>query len=263
LRVKKWFEIFVHGFSTGIDLIDSAICLKVKHTENVAREILDISNSLGLGPEDCFLAEIIAILHDTGRFEQFARYHTYSDTKSENHALLGVNIINNVGVLDGLDPMDSALIGAVVSYHNCAVVPETEDMRFLFFLKLLRDADKIDILRVVTDHYQGLNTNDAIEIGLPDTPGVSQAIVQCLIHGKIARVEDMKTLNDFKLLQAGWIFDINFPRTFEIIKNRKYLDKIYAVLPQTDDVTQAVLTSRQHLEKNSSFERTCSKCPIH
>ena len=45
------------------------------------------------------LAEAIAVLHDIGRFEQFFRYHTYSDSASVDHARLGADIIERTGIV--------------------------------------------------------------------------------------------------------------------------------------------------------------------
>ncbi len=250
LWIKNWFDTYVHHFCTGNERFDSAICLKVRHTKNVAREILDISNSLNLGAGDCFLAEITALLHDIGRFEQYMKYQTYSDQKSEDHAKLGIEILKKTGALNRLDSADREVIEAVVIHHNKAILPQSSDPRFLLFLKLLRDADKIDILHVVTEHYQGINTNNAIELGLPDDPEISNRIIQNVMNGKIARAEDMLTLNDFKLLQIGWVFDLNFPRSFEMVKQRKYLQNISAVLPLSDAVTQALAVALQHIDKN-------------
>lgn len=255
LSIKKWFDIYVHQFCTGNERFDSAICLKVRHTKNVAREILDISNSLQLGDSDCFLAEITAFLHDIGRFEQYMKYQTYSDQKSEDHAKLGIDILKKTGVLNRLDSRAREVVEAVVMHHNKATLPESSDSQFLVFLKLLRDADKIDILQVVTEHYQGINANNVIDIGLPDDPEISDRIIQNVMDGKIARVEDMLTRNDFKLLQIGWVFDLNFPRSFELVKHRKYLQKISAVLPQNDTVTQAVTVALRHVDKNCANER--------
>ena len=42
---------------------------------------------------------------------------------------------------------------------------------------------------------------------------------------------DLKTLNDFKLLQIGWIYDVNFGRTFQIVRERGYLERIRESIP--------------------------------
>jgi putative nucleotidyltransferase with HDIG domain len=250
LWIKRWFELYIKEFCTGIEHIDSAICLKVHHSRNVAHEILDIANSLNISSEDRCLAEICAILHDIGRFEQFRRYHTYSDSKSENHAVIGIDVIKKTGVLNSFTQADRALIIAVIINHNRATLPESDDSRFLLILKLLRDADKVDIFRVVTEHYHNVSSNNVVAIGLPDTPSISDAVLNRLIDGKNAFVEDLKTLNDFKLLQIGWLFDINFPHTFAIINKRNYLDKINAVLPQIEQVQKIVSSARKHIQRN-------------
>lgn len=99
LWFKKWFGRYVQKTCIGDKQFYSAIQIKVRHSHKVAEVILDISESLGLNIQGRCLAEIIAILHDIGRFEQYTRYHTYSDIKSENHAVLGVGVIQKQDVL--------------------------------------------------------------------------------------------------------------------------------------------------------------------
>ncbi|OPX38947.1 MAG: hypothetical protein B1H12_01110 [Desulfobacteraceae bacterium 4484_190.2] len=71
--------------------------------------------------------------------------------------------------METLDQSTADLIMRCVAYHNRAFLPEDESERCLFFARLLRDADKLDILRVVTDYYQRKagDRNGAIELGLP------------------------------------------------------------------------------------------------
>ena len=247
VEIKKWFDVYVRQFGTGDETFDSAIRLKIHHTNNVVVEILDIVNSLNAKAEDCALAEIVAVLHDIGRFKQYAKYHTYSDLKSEDHAALGINVIKKTGVLNTLEPCDRELIETAIVHHNRAFLPKHMDSRVLFFLKLLRDADKIDILRIVTEHYSGVHMNGAVNNELPDNPEVSESILQSIIRGELVKFDELKTVNDFKLLQISWVFDLNFPRTFEIIGARNYFDTIAASLPQTDSVQQARSVVRQRL----------------
>lgn len=262
LYFKNWFDMYVKQFCTGDERIDSAICLKVKHTKNVALEILDLANSLNLDAEYCYLAEIVAIFHDIGRFEQYLRYHTYSDQKSEDHAKLGLEVITRTGVLSRLQLHGQQLVENVVAHHNRASLPQSEDRKFLLLLKLLRDADKIDILHVVTEHYAGFSRNEAINLCLPDMPEISDKIVHSILNGTLANVQDMKTINDFKLLQVGWVFDLNFPRTYQIFKQRRYLDKLSESLPQTATVVQALDSARRFLLQKCTVERSENECQI-
>ncbi|MBN1308136.1 MAG: HD domain-containing protein [Chitinispirillaceae bacterium] len=262
VRIKRRFKNYVRQFYTGDKTFDSAIRLKEEHTAMVMTEILDIADAMNITTGERYMAEIVACLHDIGRFEQFNRYRTYADTKSEDHALLGVKILDASDILEGMDAAAKKVIREAVLNHNRAALPEQQDAESIFFLKALRDADKIDILRVVTRYYCGLETDDAIGMGLPDVPTVSDAVVQSVVRGEIVRSEEVKTLNDFKLLQLGWIFDLNYTRSFEKVRERMYIDKIAAALPRTGDVERAIAVVRRHLERNCIVERSDCGCPI-
>jgi len=256
LWIRKWFEIYTQEYCIGKEKFDSCICLKVVHTKKVVEEILDIGNSLNLKREECYLAEITAILHDIGRFVQYARYHSFSDANTENHAELGIEVIRKTGVINRFEIQDRQLIEFAVSHHNKATLPETDNSKSLFFLKLLRDADKIDILRVVTDHYSGCHMNSAIEMGIPDVSRISKAAIKSIIENKVIKAENVKSINDFKLLQMSWVFDLNFQKSFEIINERKYLDRIAVSLPNTNSVKQVVSIVKERLMQNCANERS-------
>jgi hypothetical protein len=240
-EIKAWFSEYTGQFHTKDRELQTAVTIKEEHTRRVVFEILDIANSLNLSSEQCYLAEIIAMLHDVGRFEQYARYKTFYDGRSINHAQLGGEIILREGILRRRLPYLEDFIVSIVAHHNVANPEKSGDDDYDFFLKLLRDADKIDILHVVTDYYTHKNSSQrkAIELGLPDTPGISQEVVEDIAGQRIVQVNHVKSLNDFKVLQMGWIFDVNFPHTFHTIAKRKYLEKIHFSIKgqkQADDI---------------------------
>lgn len=244
--LKNWFSGYVRTFKSVDDDLEQNTVLKEEHTERVCGEILNIGEKLGLSDEDLCLAEIVALFHDIGRFEQYARYRTFVDFHSVNHAEHGVKILQGNSVLNDLEDSTRDLILRIISYHNRAYLPQKETERCLFFTKLLRDADKLDIWRVVTDYYRRKDRerNNSIELGLPDTPGISDDAYNDLIEGKIVEVTHLKNLNDFKLLQIGWIYDINFIPTFQCIKERKYIEMIRDVLPESKK-TQRIFSAVQ------------------
>jgi hypothetical protein len=252
--LKSWFEDYTCKFSSDDPLFQENIDLKIGHTRRVCEAILDIGGSLNLSKEDLCMAEASALLHDIGRFEQYRKYSTFSDYRSEDHAVLGVKIIKDNRILDQLDPDKVGIILRIIGYHNRSSLPFGEEERCLFFLKLLRDADKVDIWRVVTDYYQnaGNKRNQTIELDLPDTERISDPVYNALIKGELAQMSDFKTLNDFKLLQIGWIFDVNFRRTFQIIRERGYLEKIRSALPKNSArVSEVYKLAVAYLERNT------------
>lgn len=249
--LRAWFAGYVGRFSSDDPSVQRNMDIKAEHTLRVCGEIRDIGGSLGLSDEDLCTAEACALLHDVGRFEQYSRYGTFLDSRSEDHAALGVKVIEEHRVLGGFDPDAAHLVVRAVAHHNRAVLDEEEGERCLFFLRLLRDADKVDIWRVVTDHYRdgGRHRNPALELDLPDRDRISDRVCDSLMRGELVRVSDLETLNDFKLLQMGWIYDVNFPRTFRIVRERGYLEAIRDALPHSARVTGLYARARDRLER--------------
>ncbi|MGM0665869.1 MAG: HD domain-containing protein [Bacteroidota bacterium] len=245
IGIKNWFSEYVKTFKKGEKGIQENIQLKEDHTLRVGNEILTVGKQLGLNDDELRLAEIIALLHDVGRFEQFARYGTFNDGKSENHAELGIRIIEKEGILDHFDDTAKELVVKSIRYHNHVSLPENEDETCLFYARLLRDADKLDIWKIVTDYYHRENgkKNTGLELELPDTPGFSESVGIDLRNKRSVHFKNIRNLNDFKLLQAGWIFDINFKPSLDLVRERRYLEKIRTVLPQSkaiDDIFPSV-----------------------
>ena len=250
-ELKAWFSAYVKSFQSENPAHQRNFDLKEDHTKRVCDEIREIGNSLALNEEDLRLAGTIALLHDIGRFEQYDRYKTFSDSRSEDHAALGIKVLSDNGVLNGLDPSTRELIFCAISNHNRAKLPDGMTEKCLFFTKLLRDADKLDIWWVVTDYYQRKNEprNAALELELPDSPEISDKICADLMQEKSAHFKYAKTLNDFKLLQWGWLYDVNFQRTFQLIRERRYLEIILKALPRSEKIRKVYSTLRSYLEK--------------
>ena len=254
-KLRLWIERYVAQYTSADPDIQAALDLKLAHTKRVSHAIQDIGKSEGLLGEALCLAEITALLHDIGRFEQFQRYKTFSDLKSEDHAALGVYVIKKERLLQSIKEEMAQMILNIIMYHNKATLPTTEKARELFFMKLLRDADKVDIWHLVTDYYRHAHErrNQTIELNLPDTPEVSDAVYRSLMKGDIVRMKDLRTLNDFKLFQLGWIYDVNFRRTFRIVKERRYLEQIRKALPKkSNPIDEVYQRTMAYLDKRAS-----------
>ena len=227
-QLTTWFEEYAKGFSSDDPFVQENIDLKKHHTLRVRGLILDIGQSINLDEDNICVAEACAILHDIGRFEQYRKYGTFSDAKSVNHAALGVRIIRELEVLKNFPSAVREIIIRSVGCHNMSRISGKKNKDWLLFLKLVRDADKIDILFVVTEYYKNSasGSNKVLELHLPDIDIISDAVYQPLVNENIAFVKDLRSLNDFKLYQMGWIYDLYFRRSLQIIKTRRYLEII-------------------------------------
>jgi len=239
-ELKDWFTHYVKKFNYNNPELQRNIDIKRDHTKRVMEEITNLGKELGLNGDELILAEIIALFHDIGRFEQYDQYKTFSDIKSENHAELGIKILSQYHVLDFLNEETKKLIFCAIRYHNRPSIPIEETKICLFYSRLIRDADKLDIWRVVTDYYHRKDgrLNVALELELPDSPGISKEVYKSLMNKQIVEMKHVRNLNDIKLLQAGWIYDINFAPTLVLIAERRYLEMIRKVLPDSNEINE-------------------------
>lgn len=251
---KTWFDRHVKSFYSDDPGIQAGIILKEGHTQRVCDNILHIGESLRLEKGDLHLAEAIALFHDVGRFRQYAEYATFNDRRSANHALMGVRELEQSGVLSGLPVEEQAVIMRAIECHNLCELPPDLSERQLLFTRLIRDADKLDILKIFTEYYlkRSLETNPALESGLPDTPGYSTLLVDNLLQGKGCHYKDMKNFNDRKLLMLSWVYDLNFPFTLsQIVKNR-LPKKIIDSLPDTEDIQKVLGLLQEYIERRQT-----------
>lgn len=234
-QLKAWFTKYVHSFYATEPVLRPDLVLKEKHSRRVGVQILNIGGKLGLGDNDLRIAETMGLLHDIGRFEQVTRYRTFSDRKSVDHAAMGLLVLQREKTLAALDEKTRQLIRKAISYHNRLGVPAEESPACLFYSRLLRDADKLDILALFADYYyiDEEKRSTIVELDLPDEPDVSPGVLKDLQQGKVVNMSHLKFLNDFKLLQLGWVYDINFQPTLQALHGHGYLQKIRATLPSS------------------------------
>ena len=247
-QFKNWFFEYTNRYLIADPINREAYELKIAHSFRVRDNCSAIGTSLNLNEEETAIAEAIGLLHDIGRFEQFHRYHTFLDGKSENHAQLGATVLRDANVLSRLEKDVQELILKAVSYHNRLKLPEGESRRVSFFCKLIRDADKIDVLGIVSDYYESNKKSDFIELNLSDAPVYSEEILDDLFKDGLVDMNKMKTLNDFKLLQLGWVYDLNFSLAAKIIKEKHYLEKIRMTLPESDQIDELLSRLNAHLD---------------
>jgi hypothetical protein len=239
--IRKWWNAYVRRFEAGDADLRRNTRLKKGHTLRVCKEAASIGMALGIPARDLRLAEATALLHDVGRFVQYARYRTFADRLSENHALLGLKILTQGRVLSDLPARTQLIIRRAIRYHNQAEIPPSKDRRLLFFARMLRDADKLDIWRLMIDYSNSPpgRKNHAITVGLPDGKGVAPDVMEDLRSHRIVARRNVRNLNDFRLLQLGWVFDVNFLPTLQAVHRRGYLEKLRDTLPDGAEAREA------------------------
>jgi hypothetical protein len=239
----SWFEKYVEPFrntdSEGIKNID----LKIEHTHKVCAAMSLLAEGEGLSEVESRTASAVALLHDVGRFPQYRRWRTFLDSASDNHARLAIDVIQDENVLSGIDPSEGLLIKEAIRFHNLLAPPDKIHSPTRQYINLIRDADKLDIWRVFVELLaQPLEERaSAATLGLPELPEmVSEQCILALNSGSIVPLETIACLNDFKLLQISWIYDLTYDTSRRILLERGYIQSLADTLPQRSDVNKAV-----------------------
>ena len=203
--------------------------------------------------EDLALAQALALFHDVGRFEQLRSFSSFNDSITVDHALLGLKVINSSGVLSSLPKRERNIIRKSIWHHNKYRIPISEKADVILFSRLIRDADKLDILGIVAEHFEkrDYHPNQAMDYGLTDELGLTEEAVADILKGKMVRIATLKTLGDMRLMYSSWIFDINFPASLARIKEKGYLERLLADLPIEPKIIQVKDFLQAYLEKRS------------
>ena len=240
-KFRQWFSDYVSGFYGDDDYVNANIKLKEDHSRRVCDEMDYLAREVGLGANQRRIAEVVALFHDIGRFEQFVRYRTYHDPRSVNHSELGIEVLGKEKVLDGVEEGERHLIEKAIEYHGAKKLPKGLNGECGLFSKLIRDADKLDIYNVVIEYYTEYRNNPdgfRLEMELPNEPGYSAEVIRAILDGRRIDYSRLRSWNDMKLLQMGWVYDVNYAAALRRIKQRRYLERIVDFLPGTDEVEQ-------------------------
>ena len=243
-RARATFDAYVAPY----DASNPRIALKVDHTLRVADLCDRIAKSIDLTTPDCDLAWLCGLLHDIGRFEQVRRWDTFSDARSCSHAALGVEVLFEEGRLTSfahLPAADQELLRTAVATHSDFRLPDELDARTRTFCDMLRDADKIDILKAVctepVEAIFGVSRADLLASEL--TPAVEQTFYA---HRTVLRA-DRKAPADYVLGFACFAFELMYPASRRIALEQGHLFELCAMPFTNGDTAQRMQAAQEHL----------------
>ncbi|MCP4721058.1 MAG: HD domain-containing protein [Desulfobacteraceae bacterium] len=246
--LADFFEDYTKGFIFRA-VNAHAIGLKKEHTARVVENMVFLGECLGLSRSSMRLAKATALLHDIGRFSQYEIYGTYSDLASKNHGAMGVGVIREHRLLASCPKVEKKQIIRAIALHNIYQLPPGIDTDTLFLTRLLRDADKLDILWVMTQKYLGTDTeeNGYITLNLPDDGLVSKELVARILKKQLIDTRQVRSLNDLKLLQISWVFDLNFKAAVKQVDDRCFIPRIISTMPDSELLASLVDFIKAHM----------------
>jgi hypothetical protein len=244
--LRKWLLDHIEQLHCTDEACQYHFDFKRDHSLRVVGEINLLGRALQLSARDLLVAATIAVLHDVGRFEQYKTFRTYNDEASVDHGDLSVRILRSAQVLDAFTSQEQEWIYNAIYWHNKMDLPQGPPDKGSIFARLIRDADKLDIYRVVS-MYGPLGKAKA---GMPPEPlkaDVSSHLYTHLIEGRSVDYNQVKSATDAALARICWVFDLNFQPALRLVAKRNYLEALAMPLPATPKVTEIVDRARQYL----------------
>ncbi len=244
-KVKRVF----HEYTDHYDLMDDKVRLKVEHTYRVADLCERIAVAEKMSEYEQKLAWLLGMLHDVGRFEQLRRFHTFVDAQSVDHAALGADILFHEGhIRDYVQEVDEdTLIETAVRWHSAYRLPEDLDERTRKFANILRDADKIDILKVNVDFPLEEIYNTSTEKLRNDE--ISEEVLKSFYEHHAVLRSLKKTSVDHVAGHCSLVFELVFPESLRIVREQDFIWKLL------DYRTDNPVTRRQFAGMKEEMER--------
>ena len=189
---------------------------KYMHSFSVMKMCVYIAKKLKLSKEDIEIAKQIGLLHDIGRFEQVKRYNTFNDAISVNHGEFAVKLLFEENYIDNFNiPKENYdIIKVAILNHNKNEIDANLSERELLFSKIIRDADKIDIFKIVQNY---LNIKDI---------NVDEHIKNEFFNNQKTTMSYEKNDADILVRVLSYIFDMYLDCSFKYVYNKRLFRKL-------------------------------------
>jgi len=219
MDIKKIKEEFNKHYKK-YDFNDLAILRKYYHSLRVMDLSRLIAKNNNFNDNDAEIAAIAGLLHDYSRFEQWTNYNTYNDLDSVDHGNLAVQRLfdENEICKYSLNKENYDEISDAIKYHNKLSIPNDLSEHNKLLCKVIRDADKLDILYLSIINKSLFPNND---------DEISKKVQDAFFKNKSIKIEDVKSDNDKAILVLSYIFDINFKYSYQYIKDNDMIWKLF------------------------------------
>lgn len=219
-KAKEEFIKYTEKFNTK----DENIERKQQHSLRVMKIAEQIATNLKLNEEQIQIATLIGLLHDIGRFKQYTEIGLGDNLEGFDHGDYGAKVLFEEGLIRKFIETNKydEIIKKSIKNHNKFSIEAGLTQEELLFAKLIRDADKIDIL--YESIYIFYRNNEEV---------VNKSVLSEKIYNEFLKKATIKKEKNAKIkfidditCVIAFIYDINYKTSFEIIKEKDYINKI-------------------------------------
>jgi HD superfamily phosphohydrolase YqeK len=249
-RAQSNFETYFKSYTNLSDEQKHNFDIKHDHSIRVANLCKMLAQKIAWSEEQQTLAYCAGLFHDIGRFPQLFEFNTFNDRKSVDHARYSVDVLNENQFLSDLPKEQQSDVLEAIFNHNKRFVSGHLSGNGLELARLLCDADKLDILKVITDYYTKPKSapNHTLTWEMPAGSAITPAVAKQLLAGELVNKELVTNQLDIKVMQLSWVFDLNFKPSFQLLMESRFMEKIYGAMPKSDTVIQIYRTIKVYAE---------------
>lgn len=233
LEFEAYFQSLIVGLPENKKRVEDVRA----HSLRVSNNSLLLAKTVLQNDEDKRIAEVNALFHDLGQATLIAQGTESPTNIQRDHATVSAKLLQQMDFYSKLPVDIQHILQKSIENHNKLKLPKLDSEQQTLFARLLRDADKLDIYE---SSYRFFKERQGIQpimtFDLVNSAEVSDKIIKSVMAGKTAAVEDMKTMNDYKLLLLSMAFDLNFKFSFRLLSEKQYIVKIYETLPKRDQI---------------------------
>ncbi len=220
MQINGSFEEFSNYIKSNYDINDKLIEIKYEHSKRVANLMILIASKMNLSKREMLLAYFIGLFHDLGRFEQAVREHKF-DNSNFDHAAYSNKILFKDDFISNFDIPHELydVIKTAVYFHNKKDIPNDLEGSYELYTKLIRDADKIDIIRVMTENFKQSFTS------VP-----KNEIMDAYLNNQTIDTKLIENLSERVVLNLSFMKDLYFLESKEVLSKtgnkEKYLESV-------------------------------------
>ena len=233
---RSWFRTYAQGF----ELSDPMLKMKYRHSYDVMRVGQELVRALNWNAAEADTGIAACLLHDTGRFSQYRDFHTYHDGDSVDHGDRGHAVLSAEFPQALADAEARGAILEAVRWHNKRELPEEIGASILPFCQLVRDADKLDVFRLVRRCMAEGREAELLPSHRLNLP-LSEALLEEVERTGRGSYKNATSMLDYLLIQMTWTLDLNTAPARALLRRTGVLEDIRDRFPRGDARVQKVL----------------------
>ena len=227
IDMKNNRKLFNDYFKT-FDIHNAKILGKFHHSYRVMEYAKEIAKSLNLSEDKIMLASTCALLHDISRFIQIKSYDTFLDSESFDHGDKSYEILKENNFINKFtnDEYEQKMILVSVKNHNKFKIEDNLSDDELLFCKIVRDADKIDIM---------IEQSNSINDGIYE---IKKSLLDDIYNKRLCNNDNTETQIDYVLRTISFIFDMNYNYSLQYLIDKNIIKNKFNILESNVNIEE-------------------------